>query len=386
MVKNEIDARDKAAHAKQRGRALVDHAADPEWQTEVSFSKALQSVAECMSAYAVKLDTTKNCISPFDRLSMSLDYSEEARNLFNQFDKRYRGHVYRQLLKSPKQGGRYGFVKVDLMGEAVPMQGNLSGSDVFTAVWAKLFGVRYDAPKCGKTKKAALKSYFLDFDFSRERVGQGAFRAYLDEITYAVYRDMLARDTVPLKDIHGRVMHDKNGKVVYVSRAILAPPQGETKGKSVDNYALKRFGEETAEKTSKKRARLLLELSYLAYYRLCADEKVCPKWFKPYAKELFEQGRGAKEVRARARIDDSVPSAGAFDKELSSLRKKIRKLRDEMFRRMYSFATIETENGRAVHVLDPNEVLEQEWKDLALWVGNRRMHDIRYNVVRAIMG
>ena len=53
MVKNEIDARDKAAHAKQRGRALVDHAADPEWQTEVSFGKALQSVAECMSAYAV---------------------------------------------------------------------------------------------------------------------------------------------------------------------------------------------------------------------------------------------------------------------------------------------------------------------------------------------
>ena len=144
-----------------------------------------------------------------------------------------------------------------------------------------------------------------------------------------------------------------------------------------------RFVEERVKGNKDKQrwqhVRLLLELSYLAYYRLHADECVCPDWFRPFAEAIFESGKDAKEVRQKALKSKNVPSRIAFDTELSRLRTKIKTLRDKMWKRMYAF---DSNGGR---VLSPKEVLEREWDELALWVGDHRMHDIRYNVVRGLL-
>ena len=362
---------ERPLHRRLWQNSIVDHASAEEVQTDRFFGEEMQSVVGCMSQYLIESGT--------GRLTRKFDKREQE--LFDKFDKLYRGHVYRRLLQPLDKGGRYGFHKVEVHGERIPMLGNLSGAEVFAAVWAKLFGVRYEAPKSGKQKKDTLKSYFLEFDFSRENVGRGAFRAYLDEITYTVFREMTKREVVPLKDVHGRVMRDTRGRVIYVPR-----DQFDTDDKTAADFQGERRSQEIDERNRQSRIRLMLELSFLAYYRLQADERVCPRWFRPFAEMIFAQGKDDKEVRPKALASGSVPSVSAFDKELSCFRKKIRKLRNKMLERIYSFEIVEHDDKKGFHMLDPKEVLEREWNELGRWIGDRRMQDVRYNVVRGIMG
>ena len=83
-----------------------------------------------------------------------------------------------------------------------------------------------------------------------------------------------------------------------------------------------------------------------------------------------------------------APSGSAFDKELSVFRKKVRDFRDRMAKEVFSFddvsKTQSDRKGRA-RVLDPVEVVNGSWEDLAVYVGDKRMHDVRYNIVRGLV-
>jgi len=297
----------------------------------------------------------------------------------------YRGHVYRFLLR-PKDKGGCGFVKVRIGNENMPIKkvssggDEVSGAEVFAAVWAKLFGVRYEMPRSGK-KKAELKSYFLAFDFTQSNVGHGAFRSYLNMLTESVVSELTMRDMVTQKDVHGRVMHDARGKEIYVPKSDL-----DTEAvKKSEIAAANDFNERKLEKARKLRAKRKLELFYLAYFRLHADEKICPKWFRPYVEEMFELGQDRANVEKRAIKTKAAPSRTAFYAELCRFREKVRELADELWDSVYGYNTVCDDKGAVKHVMEPKESLEREWDDLALYVGYRRMHDIRYNIIRGLV-
>lgn len=372
--------------SRKKKVGVVDHAAqDPGADTDPSFQRELKSVAENMSAVALSIEGCDGTAGDLVRLKMSRNFSKDEQSLFNKFDKLYRGHVYRFLLR-PKDKGGCGFVKIRNGNENIPVQkvssggDEISGAEVFAAVWAKLFGVRYELPRGGRIK-SELKSYFLDFDFTESNVGHGAFRAYLNMLTESVVSDLIKREMVALKDVHGRVMHDENGRIIYVPRSDL----DTVDVKKSEIAVAQELSDREFEKAQKLRAKKKLELFYLAYFRLHADENICPKWFRPFVEEIFEQGKNRAEVEARAIKTKAAPSRTSFYTELCRFREKVRKLADELWDSVYGYNVVCDEKGEVRHVMEAKEALEREWDELALYVGYRRMHDIRYNVIRGLV-
>ena len=338
-----------------------------------------------MSADSVSIDGGADKTADLLKLIVSPNFSKEERALFDKFDKLYRGHVYRHLLTSIEKGG-CGFVKVKNGNENIPVKkisnsaDEVSGAEVFAAVWAKLFGVRYELPRSGK-KKNELKSYFLAFDFSQSNVGRGAFRSYLNMLTDTAVRDLTRRDMVPLKDVNGHIMRNKNGKVIYVPRSEFDTEEV----KKSEMGKAHEYNERELEKARKNRAKRKLELYFLAYFRLYADEKICPKWFRPFVKEIFEQGKNRAEVEERAVKTKAAPSRTSFYAELCRFREKVRKLQGELWNSVYEFNPVYDKKGTVKHVTESHEALDREWDELALYVGYRRMHDIRYNIIRGLV-
>lgn len=359
----------------QQKPRVVNHANDPTPSTDRKFGFELKSVSQQMNApVVVSMDRkAKGGWNPLSGLVVKkrvVDPQEQA--LQDKFDRLYRGHVYRQLLKPIKNGGRYGFKSVKQNGEIVPMLGNLSGADVFAAVWAKMFGIRYNVKSSddGQT----LKSYFADFDFAKEGVGKGAFRAYLNGVTYTVFRELMRSDLVPMKDIHGHVMHDERGKPILVPRYQLVEDDKKMIGPLIVPHV---------SPNDRARARLKLEIAFLAYYRLSEDKKSCPLWFKPAAEAIFERREPVCDVKKIFVEGGNAPSALAFDTELSRFRKKIRKLADKLMENvLFADEMGSARNGRA---LSPKKALNREWDELARRVGDHRMRSIRDNVVRGIL-
>jgi hypothetical protein len=54
---------------------------------------------------------------------------------------------------------------------------------------------------------------------------------------------------------------------------------------------------------------------------------------------------------------------------------------------VYAFNDINVGSAKDAksHTLDPKEVLDAYWEKLALYIGDKEMHDIRYNIVRGIV-
>ena len=354
---------------------VVNHANDPTPPTDKNFTAELKYVSRQMNApVVVCMDKkAKGSWNPLSGLAVEekvVDAHEQA--LLDKFDRHYRGHVYRQLLKPIKNGGRYGFKSVKQNGEVVPVLGNLSGSDVFAAVWAKLFGVRYNEKS--RDDGRTLKSYFADFDFSQEGVGKGAFRAYLNEVLYTVFCEMRRSDLVPRKDIHGRVIHDERGKPILVPKYQLEEDDTKVRPQSIAPHV---------SPNDRSRARLKLEIAFLAYYRLSQDKNSCPLWFKPAAEAIFERREPVGDVKKAFVEKGKAPSSLAFDTELSRFRKKIRKLADKLMENVLFADEVDSaRNGRA---LSPKKALNREWDELARSVGGHRMNSIRDNVVRGIL-
>ena len=354
---------------------VVNHANDPTPPTDRRFGFELKSVSQQMNApVVVSMDKkAKEGGNPLSGLVVKrrvVDPREQA--LLDKFDRLYRGHIYRQLLKPIKNGGRYGFKSVERNGEVVPMRGNLSGAEVFAAVWAKMFGVRYNVKSSGDGR--TLKSYFADFDFSEEGVGKGAFRAYLNEVTYTVFCEMLRSDLVPLKDIHGHVRHDDRGKPILVPRYQVEKDDDKVRRMSIAPHV---------SSNDRARARLRLEIAFLAYYRLSEDKKSCPLWFKPAAEAIFERREPVCDVKKVFVEKGKAPSAQAFDTELFRFRNKIRMLAGKLMENVLFANEVDSaRNGRA---LSPKAALNREWDELARKIGDHRSRSIRDNVVRGIL-
>ena len=350
-------------------RRIVNRAADPEFSTTKTVQH-MQSIVESVQAGGN-------------------DATAEEKRLLNEFDRRYRGHVYRQLLKDPKHGGLYGFRNENIGGMMEPVRGELRGSEVFAAVWAKMFGIRYELT--GREKKDGIAAALLNFDFSADNVGRGSFRKYLDMVTLTVFRELTRRDMVAEKDIHGRVIRDlKHGvlKARYVPKYITGNEDAD-----LERLALTSKGDLRDNAKRRARAQIMLEISYLAYCRLRVSEKACVKWFREALEPIFEKGVPVDEVKREfLEIKEDgrskAPSGSAFDKELSVFRKKVRDFRDRMAKQVFSFddvsKTQSDRKGRA-RVLDPVEVVNGYWEDLAVYVGDKRMHDVRYNIVRGLV-
>ena len=252
------------------------------------------------------------------------------------------------------------------------MLGNLSGAEVFAAVWAKMFGVRYNvkSPGDGRT----LKSYFADFDFSTEGIGKGAFRAYLNGVTYTVFCELRRSDLVAMKDVHGRVMHDDRGKPILLPRYQVEEDDEKVRHVSIAPHV---------SSNDRARARLKLEVAFLAYYRLSEDKKSCPLWFKPAAEAIFERREPVCDVKKVFVERGKAPSSQAFDTELFRFRRKIKKLADKLMEHVL-FAD-EMGSARNRRALSPKEALNREWDELARMVGDHQMRSIRANVVCGIL-
>lgn len=373
--------------SRKKTAEVVDHASqDPEVATDPRFQRDVQSVAENMSAVAVSINGREGATGDLLKLNVSRNFSKEEKALFNKFDTLYRGHVYRHLLRPVDKGG-CGFKKARIGNENIPIKtiaysaDEVSGAEVFAAVWAKLFGVRYELPRSGKKKTERLKSYFLAFDFSQSNVGRGAFRSYLNMLTDTVVDDLTKRDMVLQKDVHGHVMRNRDGKAIYVPRSDL----DTVDAKKSEIAAAHDHAERESEKERKRRAKCRLELFYLAYFRLHADEKACPKWFRPYAEEIFEQGKDRSEVENRAVKTKAAPSRTSFYAELCRFRDKVRRLAGELWAGVYGDNLVCNAKGAVKRVVESHEALDREWDELALYVGDRRMRDIRYNIIRGLV-
>ena len=338
--------------------------------------------------------------------------SPDERKLLAEFDKAYRGHVYRNLLRDPKHGGRYSFTKkcskIGGVEVCEPVRGSLRGSDVFAAVWAKLMGIRYISPletNASRTRRqnaarrkgqvarpSVLKPAIINFDFTEENVGRGAFRKYLDNLTWCVYCEMCGSDAVRVKekDIYGNeIVNYKNGKATYRWVPKYATGESDFAMQKKISHALSKAND---DKRREARCKLVLETSVLSYYLTAAKGLKCPEWFKPAIKWIFEDGRPVDEVKARLLDDGEAPSSSSFDKELSLFRKGVRERGKALLEKAFAYDVIkvpdedaEWKSGLRVKMLDPKEVLDLAWEELALWVGDKRMHDIRYNIIRAMV-
>jgi ribA/ribD-fused uncharacterized protein len=312
----------------------------------------------------------------------------EEQELLNEFDKRYRSFVYRKLIKDSEKGGRYGFKMVDNGNIMEPVSGDIRGAEVFAGVWAKLFGIRYELVE--KPKKESLSASLLNFDFDSDRVGKGAFRKYLDSVINSVVAELRTRDLIIEKDVHGNKMYDYSHgkrKARYVSKHLTVNDEND-----LDRSLMRAKSELQDDKKRAARMKMLLEVSYLAYYWLKKGGKIGPEWFKEAAERIFERGESSSSVKEDVLQRDGdarrkPPSGSAFDKELSTLRSRIRKLSDKMIKEVYAFNDINVGSAKDAksHTLDPKEVLDKYWEDLALYIGDKKMHDIRYNIVRGIV-
>ena len=302
-------------------RGAVNRANDPTPPTNRGYMCELQAAAKQMDAAFVPelAEKADKVGKSFSELSLKREATGRTQALQNEFDKLYRGYVYRLLLKPINKGGLYGFKSIERNGEMVPMRGELSGEEIFAAVWAKLFGVRYEVkPSAGKRPP---KAFFLDFDFSRENVGNGAFRAYLKEITYSVFRDIVRRDLVPSKDVHGHVLRDDRGKPILVPKYQMEDDSEKVKSMSVVP---------SVSRSDSRRSRLRLKLAFLASHRLLKDKDSCPKWFRDAAVAIFERREKIGDVKRRFVEEGLAPSAISFDTALSRFRAKIGKLTDKL--------------------------------------------------------
>ena len=179
---------------------------------------------------------------------------------------------------------------------------------------------------------------------------------------------------MPMKDIHGRVIHDERGKPILVAMYQLEEDDTKVRSQSIAPHV---------SPHDRSRARLKLEIAFLAYYRLSQDKNSCPLWFKPAAEAIFERREPVSEVKKAFVEKGKAPSALAFDTELSRFRKIIRKLVDKLMGNVLFADEVDGAcNGRA---LSPKKALNLEWDELARSVGDRRMHSIRDNVVRGIL-
>jgi hypothetical protein len=380
MIKSELSKLNAPQKKVEKNSArVVNRSNEPTPCTDRNFGRELQSVSEQMNAFVLEMDNNANTDGhPFGGISFREKFNAHEKALQNKFDRLYRGYVYRQLLKPIENGGRYGFRRVTINGEIVPMKGDLSGAEIFAAVWAKLFGVRYNV-KLSDKKKGFLKSYFVGFDFSQEHVGKGAFRAYLNEIIHSVFCELMYADLVPLKDIHGRVMHDKRGKPIFVPRYQVEDDDEKVKNSSfVPNVSI----------DDRRRTRLRLEIAFLSYYRLSADKNSCPEWFKPAVVAIFERHEAVADVKKVFVEKKKAPSSQAFDTQLCRFRQKIKKLADKLMEKVW-FADervcMAVGEARSRGALSRKKALDLEWDELARCVGDLKMRSIRYNVVRGIL-
>ena len=169
-------------------------------------------------------------------------------------------------------------------------------------------------------------------------------------------------------------MHDDRGKPILVPRYQVEEDDDKVRRVSIAPHVSPKDG---------ARARLRLEIAFLAYYRLSEDKKSCPLWFKPVAEAIFERHELVSDVKKVFVENGKAPSPQAFDTELFRFRGKIKKLADKLMEKVLFADEIESaRNGRA---LSPKAALNQEWDELARMVGNRRVRSIRDNVVRGIL-
>jgi len=125
----------------RRDESVVGRVNDPTRDPEVSTGtnvREVKSIAE--KAQVRRLRRAKE--EPDKAIEDDVQTSDE-RKLLAAFDKAYRGHVYRNLLRDVKYGGRYGFAKdcVEIGGIKVyePVRGSLRGSET-SERFSELYG------------------------------------------------------------------------------------------------------------------------------------------------------------------------------------------------------------------------------------------------------
>jgi len=192
------------------------------------------------------------------------------------------------------------------------------------------------------------------------------------------------------KDIYGKeIVNIKNGKAQY--QWVPKYVTGDT-DLAIQKEISHVLSKSADDKRREERCKLVLETTVLSYYMTAAKGPKCPEWFKPAIKRIFEDGVPVDEVKRKMTAEGEVPSSSYFDKELSVFRKYVRKQGEELLKKAFAYKVVEVAGGRStgkdsklVKMLEPKEVLERAWDELALWVGDKRMHDIRYNIIRAMV-
>lgn len=306
----------------------------------------------------------------------SAEFTPAQQDAKIRFDKMYRPFVYKVLLAGTEKDG-LGFSNKDLnvIGGAsyrVPCRGKITGEDVYSEVWKKLFGD-------GNGSSSAL----LGFDVTWDRVGQGAFRDYLRMVVKSVYYSMIRRDTVVLKDLNGNTVYkrnrktglyllDKKGNRIPERVPRMTQMEDETLSIKVSAYQAQQKRPEFERSIYKRR----ININYLAYLTIHAKS---PKdgWFYAAAEEIFEKGVPVDRVLADCLKKGVITKRGAFDKALSIFRKAIAEKSRDLERAI---------SGRDDDlVLSEGERLDREWTKLAEKVGRNCVENVRIRVMKAMM-
>ena len=292
------------------------------------------------------------------------------------FDKMYRPFVYKVLLAGPDKDG-LGFSQKNLnvingASYIVPCRGKITGEEVYSEVWKKLFGA-------GNGSSPAL----LGFNVTKDRVGQGAFRDYLRMVVKSVYYSMIRRDTVILKDLNGNTIYkrnrktglyllDKKGNRIPERVPRMTQMEDDALSIKVSAYQAQQKRPEFERSIYKRR----VNINYLAYLTIHAKS---PKdgWFYAAAEEIFEKGVPADRVLADCLKKGVITKRGAFDKALSVFRKAVAEKSCDLERAI---------SGRNDDLaVSEGERLDREWAKLADKIGRSRVEDVRNRVMKAMM-
>jgi len=354
---------------KSLGR-MADATLDLSARTEVTNRNFIQKV---QAAVIPSVNLVDGMSTPN---ALEASFTDEQQTAKVQFDKIYRPFVYKVLLASPEKDG-LGFAykmvyDTKTCRYKVPYRGEISGEVVYSEVWMRLFGTDGNKPA------------LLNFDATQKNVGCGAFRLYLRLIVKSVYYDLVRKDTMILKDVHGKTIYKTDphtNKYLLNAKGEKIPVRVPRSATSDENVIANALSGAYSANRSKRVERTIFQrrisLKYLAYLHVHETKISKGGWFYRASAEMFESGIPADDVLAKCLERGDIKQRESFDTALSRFRAAIDKKASELSKAIFS-----SEESK---ITSEGELLDHEWETTAKTFGMSRVRDVRLRVMAAMM-
>ena len=259
----------------------------------------------------------------------------------------------------------------------------ITAEEVYSNVYMRLFG----------SKDQAL----LGFDTSRDRVGRGAFRTWLRLVVRSVFSDMCRVSMTVLKDVKGHIIYrqDKHGMYVLDEKGKKVPcrvrevpichligDEGSESDSTTEDslVATESFAERRRrEKAERKFWMERIDIRYMAY--VSAFERLKKgSWFRDVLVALYEKGLPYKVVKAEC-LKKGI-SVGTFDKAYFDWNRRFLAACERVEETIRRNKKMKDRPGKRV---SRAQLIAEEWRRLAEFVGKSRVQDIRFAVIRNLI-